>query len=69
MKVILILVYLYLSDPPTSTPELRTYQKELASIELCTKAGDALIQEQYKDPRFLKGVFGDCVQLPPKNEI
>jgi hypothetical protein len=42
---------------------VQTYQANFASVELCQEAGNQLIVEQYKDPKFIDGLYADCVDL------
>ena len=62
LKVILILVWLQLGE--AGKPELKVYQKEVPSMEICQTAGSLIVnQQQTADPKFLGGLFADCVDL------
>ena len=69
MKTVLLLIYLALSDAPRNEPQLEVYRKDFKSVEACQAAGRAKIDSQVNDPRFLEGIFADCITIPPKNEL
>ena len=69
MKTVLLLIYLALSDAPRNEPQLEIYRRDFKSVEACEAAGSAKIAAQVKDPRFIGGIFVDCITMPLKNKL
>lgn len=60
IKVFLVLVYLW-QDTPTRAPELVILRQDYATMEACVAAGQKKINEMEENPKFVGGLFADCV--------
>ena len=60
-KIVLVLVYMWLA--PDKSVSVKMDQVSMPSLEVCYEKGQAMIEEQVKDPRFVRGIAADCVPL------
>ena len=44
--------------------QLIVEQKVYQTLAECVAAGNTRIEEQSKDPKFERGLFADCIELP-----
>lgn len=60
-KIVLVLVYLWMG--PDKSVDVKMDKVSMPSLEVCYEKGQAMIEEQVKDPRFVRGIAADCVPL------
>jgi len=56
MKIFLLLVYLFAGD-------LKVEKTEMKSLDACMAKGNERLIEITTDPRFVRGVFADCIEV------
>jgi len=62
IKTVLILLYLW--KGADGQPTIKLDQIPVANQLECEAKGKLRIDEQMKDPRFVQGLFGGCIEIP-----
>jgi hypothetical protein len=56
MKIFLLIIYLMAGD-------LKVEKTQAKDINACIAAGNKRVTELTSDPRFIRGVFADCIEV------
>lgn len=56
MKIFLLIIYLMAGD-------VKIEKTEVKDFDACVKAGNKRASELVTDPRFVRGLFADCIEV------
>jgi hypothetical protein len=56
MKVFLLLIYIFAGD-------VKIEKTETKNLDACVEAGNKRVAELVTDPRLVRGLFADCIEV------